>query len=346
MSEEASPTLLDLTSYQLHDLESVELPLSLTELDLTTNRLSALDPRIPQLPNLKKLSFRQNLITDAAIEPLSSSHLISHLEELVLRDNKLKKIPDVAIFKKLLVLDVSFNEISSLNGLSKVSSTLRELYVSKNDVTKMEEIEHFHELQILELGSNRLRVMELLENMKNLQELWLGRNRIRAVNLCGLKCIKKISLQSNRLTSMNGFQVLIPNSCALFIVDDFILRVSCCVVFNLQGCVALEELYLSHNGIAKMEGLSTLVNLRVLDVSANKLTEINDIENLTKLEDLWLNDNNIASLEGLAKAIAGAREKLTTIYLERNPCVQSPNYTSTLRHIFPNIEQIDSEVYA
>ncbi|PHT54104.1 hypothetical protein CQW23_08566 [Capsicum baccatum] len=318
MSEEASPTLLDLTSYQLHDLESVELPLSLTELDLTTNRLSALDPRIPQLPNLKKLSFRQNLITDAAIEPLSSSHLISHLEELVLRDNKLKKIPDVAIFKKLLVLDVSFNEISSLNGLSKVSSTLRELYVSKNDVTKMEEIEHFHELQILELGSNRLRVMELPENMKNLQELWLGRNRIRTVNLSGLKCIKKISLQSNRLTSMNGF----------------------------QGCVALEELYLSHNGIAKMEGLSTLVNLRVLDVSANRLTEINDIENLTKLEDLWLNDNNIASLEGLAEAIAGAREKLTTIYLERNPCAQSPNYTSTLRHIFPNIEQIDSEVYA
>lgn len=48
-----------------------------------------------------------------------------------------------------------------------------------------------------------------------------------------------------------------------------------------QECVALEELYLSHNGITKMEGLSTLINLRVLDVSANKLTSINDIENLT-----------------------------------------------------------------
>lgn len=60
-----------------------------------------------------------------------------------------------------------------------------------------------------------IQVMELLENLKNLQELWLGRNRIRTVNLCGLKCIKKISLQSNRLTSMMGFQVLISNSCAL-----------------------------------------------------------------------------------------------------------------------------------
>lgn len=52
----------------------------------------------------------------------------------------------------------------------------------------------------------------------------------------------------------------------------------------MQECVALEELYLSHNGIAKMEGLSNLVNLRVLDASSNKLTEINDIENLAKYE--------------------------------------------------------------
>lgn len=80
------------------------------------------------------------------------------LQELVLRDNQMKMIPDVTIFKMLLVFDVSFNEITSLSGLSKVSNTLKELYVSKNEVTKIEEIEHFHELQILELGSNRLRV--------------------------------------------------------------------------------------------------------------------------------------------------------------------------------------------
>jgi len=50
----------------------------------------------------------------------------------------------------------------------------------------------------------------------------------------------------------------------------------------MQGCIALEELYLSHNGITKMEGLSTLVNLRVLDVSSNKLTSVDDIMNLTQ----------------------------------------------------------------
>jgi protein phosphatase 1 regulatory subunit 7 len=49
-----------------------------------------------------------------------------------------------------------------------------------------------------------------------------------------------------------------------------------------QECVALEELYLSHNGIQRMEGLSTLQNLRVLDVSSNKLTAVEDIETLTR----------------------------------------------------------------
>ncbi|KAK7358370.1 hypothetical protein VNO77_00297 [Canavalia gladiata] len=316
--DDSSSTLLDLTSYQLHDLDSVELSPNLTELDLTANRLSTLDPRIGHLSHLKKLSLRQNLVTDDAVRPLSSWNALSSLEELVLRDNQLRNVPDVSIFEKLVVFDVSFNEITSLHGLSRVSNKLKELYVSKNEVAKIEEIDHFLQLQILELGSNKLRVMENFQNLTNLQELWLGRNRIKAVNLCGLKYIKKISLQSNRLTSMAGF----------------------------EGCIALEELYLSHNGITKMEGLSSLANLRVLDVSSNKLTSVDDILNLTQLEDLWLNDNQIASLEGIAEAAAGSREKLTTIYLENNPCAKLPKYAATLREIFPNIQQIDSHVFS
>ena len=79
----------------------------------------------------------------------------------MLRDNKLMKIPDVSIFKKLLVFDFSFNEITSLHGLCKVSNTLKELYVSQNQVSKIEEIDHFYDLLILELGCNRLRVSSL-----------------------------------------------------------------------------------------------------------------------------------------------------------------------------------------
>lgn len=308
---------LDLTSYQLRDLEGIDLPSHLMDLDLTANRLTALDPRIGHLTKLQKLSLRQNLFTDEAVEPLSHWSSISELTDLVLRDNKLTKIPCVNTFKNLVVFDVSYNEISSLKGMSEVSPTLKEFYVSMNEVTKIEELDHLHELLILELGSNGLRVMEGLQNMTILQELWLGRNRIRTVELCGLKSLLKISLQSNRLTSMLGF----------------------------QECINLEELYLSHNGISKMEGLSTLVNLKVLDVSSNKLTAITGIENLSRLEDLWLNDNQITSLDGIDVVAAGSKGTLTTIYLEHNPCAKDPSYTNILRRSFPNIQLIDSNAY-
>lgn len=56
-----------------------------------------------------------------------------------------------------------------------------------------------------------------------------------------------------------------------------------------------------------------------------------------RLLDLWLNDNQIESLEGIADAIAGSRQKLTTIYLENNPCVwtlhfQKPKLLRSLLH--------------
>jgi hypothetical protein len=75
-----SSTILDLTSFQLHDLSSVDLSSSLAELDLTANRLSSLDPRIAHLSNLKKLSLRQNLIDDAAVEPFSRWDSLSALQ--------------------------------------------------------------------------------------------------------------------------------------------------------------------------------------------------------------------------------------------------------------------------
>ncbi len=45
-------------------------------------------------------------------------------------------------------------------------------------------------------------------------------------------------------------------------------------MLGLEGCTALEELYLSHNGIWKLEGLATLMQLKVLDVSSNRISKV------------------------------------------------------------------------
>ena len=78
--QEGPALCLDLTSYQLHDLSEVEIPPTLEEVDLTANRLSSVDTRIGRLAGLRKLSFRQNLLDDAAVAPLSSWDAIAGLQ--------------------------------------------------------------------------------------------------------------------------------------------------------------------------------------------------------------------------------------------------------------------------
>jgi protein phosphatase 1 regulatory subunit 7 len=91
-----------------------------------------------------------------------------------------------------------------------------------------------------------------LDALANLEELWLGKNKIEKLqvlpfclsmefhshllsnqNLGSLKSLKILALQSNRITKIEG----------------------------LNGLENLEDLYLSHNGIGRMEGLEHNVSV-------------------------------------------------------------------------------------
>ena len=107
---------------------------------------------------------------------------------------------------------------------------------------------------------------------------------------------------------------------------------------GLEFCISLEEVYLSHNGITRLEvrfrygsakqhrcvpqGLQSLSKLRVLDVSSNRVAKVEGLEAQTTLEDLWLNDNQLDEWDGLYESLEGPRQTLTTIYLENNPIVR------------------------
>jgi protein phosphatase 1 regulatory subunit 7 len=79
--EQKGPVLcLDLTSYQLQDMSEVEIPTTLEEVNLTANRLTSVDPRIGRLAGLRKISFRQTLLDDDDVTPLSSWDTIVGLQ--------------------------------------------------------------------------------------------------------------------------------------------------------------------------------------------------------------------------------------------------------------------------
>jgi Leucine-rich repeat (LRR) protein len=62
---------------------------------------------------------------------------------------------------------------------------------------------------------------------------------------------------------------------------------------------SLAKLQLGNNIIEKIEGLSSLVNLKELDLSFNNIEIIENLEVLVKLEVLTLFENRISKLENM-----------------------------------------------
>ncbi|XP_066112439.1 centriolin isoform X1 [Saccopteryx bilineata] len=125
---------------------------------------------------------------------------------------------------------------------------------------------------------------------------------------------------------------------------------------NLEKCVKLEVLNLSHNLIGKMEKLDKLLKLRELNISYNKICKIEGIENMYNLQKLnlagneiehipsWLGKklkslrilnlkgNKISSLQDVSKL--KPLQDLTSLILVENPVVTLPHYLQfTIFHL-------------
>ena len=75
---------------------------------------------------------------------------------------------------------------------------------------------------------------------------------------------------------------------------------------HLPPLPKLRELYLSHNGIKRLEALCGFPGLEVLDVSSNALEDVSDLaKGSGKLTDLWLNDNRIGGGGGGGGGVGG-----------------------------------------
>jgi len=107
--------------------------------------------------------------------------------------------------------------------------------------------------------------------------------------------------------------------------------------------VALEELYLAHNGFDSLAHLPpSLQRLRVLDLGGNKIAQVPPaLGTWPELEDLWMNDNAVASAAdacGVSSASA-----LKTLYLEGNPFARADDYHERILSVAPaTLRQLDA----
>ena len=127
---------------------------------------------------------------------------------------------------------------------------------------------------------------------------------------------------------------------------------------NLDKLPKLEELYLSDNGLIKLEGLDHLCKLKVLDLANNKIERIENVDSLKELEEFWFNGNNLAKWEDID--VLRALPSLKCLYLEHNPIYYANNvkpsvmnamvdnqslnssYRRKIIMTLPNLEQLDA----
>jgi protein phosphatase 1 regulatory subunit 7 len=274
-------------------------------------------------PNLSQLVLRSQLIR--VMEGLE--HFVQ-LDLLELYDNQVEELAclgdgeDGAPGKTLRVLDMSYNVIRDMQPVM-FCPNLQELYLANNKLRNMAGLGSLTKLRKIDLGANRIREMDAAElaPLVHLEELWLGKNKIERIEgLSTLKKLRRLDIQSNRLTQVENLT---------------------------SQTETLEELYLAHNGIATEgtilpSGLGqTFELLNVLDLSRNRLTQVNQLGHLKSLEELWLSGNKIATFDDVQN-LSSLGESLQTVYLEYNPLQEDPLYRKKLAELIPSLSQIDA----
>ncbi len=332
---------LSLSSNKIDSLEKLPLLNSLTELYLSNNTIFNL-AGLKNVPNVQTLDISNikinNLSTLPALKKLTylnlSGNTISDFSELT----KCESLDNLAIgssFKgkldsfpslpSLTILDLHQNLLSEFNSTAFNNffggcKNIKNLNLSDNALTyldyilpsmynKNEEI-IFPDLEVLQLGYNRLASTNGIEKWKNIKELYVSSNSITVVsNLFSLSQLKTLYLDNNRIINIEGIENLTQ-------LEN--LNISGCGIRTgiklLEKLTKLTVLRASANNIAVLTPFLNSKNINTLDLSNNNLKEIKGIEQLNNLETLFIDKNSINDFTPLFKL-----KKLKTLVIDLVP---------------------------
>ena len=239
--------VLELYENRLRTLEGVEVFHLLEVLDVSYNRLGALEA--------------------AFVAPLGPT-----LQRLYVAENKLGEMNPDALrpLVNLRVLDLGGNNLREIRGLETLAR-LEELWLGKNKITRIQGLDGLKVLKRMSLQSNRITKMENLGALTELEELYLSDQGIaRIEGLEKLVRLTTLDLTNNKLTSTQGLPLL-PELTDLWLAANAIASYAD-VDRLVDVCPALDTLYLERNPIAldfeyRKRLKATLPTLTVIDAT-------------------------------------------------------------------------------
>lgn len=200
ISELKNLTALDISENEITTLSSIGHLEKLKILNATDNRLTVINS-LSNLKALEKISLSNNPLSEGAMTALACLGNVSSVEANNCGIDKLTGIPVVSLKE----LYVSNNNLENLSGLSE-AKMLEILDVSHNYLTNAEELSALTALIELDMRGNGLTNIEGLKNLLNLKEVYLGQNGIVDKDLdylAGMLKLEKLDLSDNLIFGLD-----------------------------------------------------------------------------------------------------------------------------------------------
>ena len=311
---------------------------SLQLLDLSHNRLRVVPDRpFLAMHNLHILRLSHNHVEqlrENALEGLSvlGSLALDHnrlrslstgvlgkcsgLVDLELQRNDFSEVPTEALkeLASLRTLDIGENRISNLTRRSFDGlRTVYALRLASIGITTLQAdfFKLLPNLKVLNLAHNAIAELEqgVFKELGQLRMLRLDSNVLKDINgiLAGQTSLKWLNVSSNRLQWFD--YAFIPKSLQwLDISDNHVEELG--NYYKMEGDFKLTTLKASRNKIKKLEPLSFLNNLEVVDVSENRIKSVapSTFEAKSRLRRVDLSSNHLRRLQLTSLAIEAAGE--------------------------------------
>lgn len=350
---------LVLASNQIIRLDSTDLQhlkgLPVTSIDLTRNRLSAIDPTAfqPLIASLKTLSLNRNQLTSQALESALQNFANKQavLSVLSVEANPLHRLDRrlLANLKGLLDLSLDGNKFRSVDNaaLTPVNSSLQRLSLNScglND-TALARLQLNKILHLTHLYAHSNQLTTFPRTLPpTLKYLDLHDNQLSEVKIPALPDLRQLSLKSNEIAHLDTNEF--HNCYSLQMLDLSNNRLYRLPKDALAGLNSLEKLFLSHQqenplSVIDATALSDAPSLEHLDLSDNSLGSLfslvkevssSPFQGLRQLKRLNLARNSIRWLSPalLSQTVALQRLDLTGNQL---PLVNMSQLPGTLKHL-------------
>ncbi|XP_059205478.1 toll-like receptor 13 [Centropristis striata] len=254
---------------------------------LNINKLQHLPDLQPilQLPNLHKLSIRDNLFPSFETKDLQLN-VSSSLKVLDISDSKLERFSiTTKIFPHLQMID--FSRCGHAEGLKwdipdkTLLSNITELYFS---IVPLKEIR---------------KVLQSLDSLTHLtlnyMEMLINRGLLATV--CRIPTLKTLVLINNNVANLSA---KLSNCSQLIGLDLSVMKMSELPEGSLRLMTQLSSLNVETNFLSRVpDDIRSLSSLEILNLSDNLISGLNceDFANTTRLTNLFLNTNRISKLD-------------------------------------------------